>query len=314
MVAQRGCLRANSVRFIRGHRVGLNASGFGLIDTLLALLISATLIAPVLGGVLIVLKTAPGAADGSVISGQQATNRQNFELNVTSAQMRNEWSDATIVKTPLSFADYVGLDCGGAGLGSLSTSPTETTKLLFSLQVRSGADLDLNSLRGTRLTNQGFTRIVYSLVLEDGLYSLVRRECAVENDGTPRLTANLGNPEGRNEEGKITSDYRGWRMQPGKIKPAGAGSGVSSTANWAPEPPKKVLSSISAVTINSPRCNDRIVLPDKDLLGPPDPPANLTDAQLLAQFPPYTRCDLNFTVKFGDGREHTVRLYQGFGF
>jgi len=292
MVAERGGLRANSVRFTRGHRVGLNASGFGLIDTLLALLISATLIAPVLGGVLIVLKTAPGAADGSVISGQQATNRQNFELNVTSARMRNEWSDATIVKSPVVFEEYLGLDCGGGGLGSLSNNPT--TLLLFSLQVRSGADLDLNSLRGTKLINQGFTRIVYSLLPDgNGMYSLVRRECAVQSDGQPRVRSAL-NPEGWNEDGKMTSDYRGWRLQPGVIKPSGAGSGVASTANWAPEPPKKMLSSVSAVTVNSTRCNDRWA-------------PEATSA-------PYTRCDLNFTVTFGDGRTHTVRLYQGFGF
>lgn len=292
MVAQRGCLRANIVRFTRCHSVGLNASGFGLIDTLLALLISATLIAPVLGGVLIVLKTAPGAADDSVISGQQATNRQNFELNVTSARMRNEWSDATIVKSPVVFQEYLGLDCGGGGLGSLSSNPT--TLLLFSLQVRSGADLDLNSLRGTKLINQGFTRIVYSLLPDgNGLYSLVRRECAVQSDGQPRVRS-ASNPEGWNEDGKITSDYRGWRLQPGVIKPSGAELGFASTANWAPESPKKMLSSVSAVTVNSARCNDRWA---------PD----VTSA-------PYTRCDLNFTVTFGDGRTHTVRLYQGFGF
>jgi hypothetical protein len=285
-------LRAEKLRFGGTRRVGRNSSGFGLIDTLLALLISATLIAPVLGGVLIVLKTAPGAADDSVISGQQATNRQNFELNLTSARMRNEWSDATIVKSPGQFDEYLGLDCGGGGLGSLSGN--STTKLLFSLQVRSGADLDLNSLRGTKLINQGFTRIVYSLLPDgNGLYSLVRRECAVEANGQPRVRS-VSNPEGWNEDGKMTSDYRGWRLQPGRIKGAGAGLGYASTANWAPETPKKVLSSVSAVTVNSARCNDRWA---------PDPSS-----------PAYTRCDLNFTVTFGDGRTHTVRLYQGFGF
>jgi hypothetical protein len=344
-------LRAKMSRFTGTRRVGLSSSGFGLIDALLGLVISATLIAPVLGGVLIVLKTAPGSASDSVISGQQATisgqqatNRQNFELNLTSAQMRNDWSDATIVKTPAAFYDYRGLDCEGAGLGSLSGNPA--TQLLFSLQVRSRADLDLETaklsngtaadLRGKILgfdkvtgATQGLTRVVYSLLPEgNGLKSLVRRECAVEkvdgiplkNDGTqyvgPRVKSG-SNLEGRNDVGTITSDYRGWRLQPGFIKPSGKPELYASTANWSPQEPKKVLNSVSDVKLVSPPCNDRIELPDAELVDVPDLqlPTNKTEEQLLALYPYYTRCDVELKVEFPDDREdYTVRLYQGFGY
>ena len=345
MASESVSLRAKMSRFTGTRRVGLSSSGFGLIDALLGLVISATLIAPVLGGVLIVLKTAPGSASGSVISGQQATNRQNFELNLTSAQMRNDWSDATIVKTPAAFYDYQGLDCEGAGLGSLSGNPT--TQLLFSLQVRSRADLDLETaklsngtaadLRGKILgfdkvtgATQGLTRVVYSLLPEgNGLKSLVRRECAVEkvdgiplkNDGIqyvgPRVKTGSSNPDGRNEEGKISSDDRGWRLQPGFIKPSGSGSGVASTPNWSPQEPKKVLNSVSDVKLVSPPCNDRIVNPDAVLIDDPDlPPYRAPGQDLLALYPYYdARCDVELKVEFPDDREdYTVRLYHGFGF
>ncbi len=344
MASESVSLRAKMSRFSGTRRVGLSSSGFGLIDALLGLVISATLIAPVLGGVLIVLKTAPGSASDSVISGQQTTNRQNFELNLTSAQMRNDWSDATIVKTPTAFELYQGLDCEGGGLGSLSGNPT--TQLLFSLQVRSRADLDLETaqlsngtaanLRGKILgfdpvtgATQGLTRVVYSLLPEgNGLKSLVRRECAVEkvdgislkNDGIqyvgPRVKSG-SNLEGRNEEGKITSDYRGWRLQPGFIKPSGSGSGVASTPNWSPQEPKKVLNSVSDVKLVSPRCNDRIVNPDANLIDDPDEaPYRAPGQDLLVAYPYYDpRCDVELKVEFADDREdYTVRLYQGFGY
>jgi len=297
-------LRLSVPRVNRVRSSNLNTSGFGLIDSLLGLLISAVLIAPVLGGIFVVIRTAPGSVNNSVISGQQATNRQNFELNLGAAQMRNDWSDATIVKTPAGFAEYLGLDCGGGGGGALSGH--QTTKLLFSLQVRSSNDQYLNSLREPLLKDQGFTRIVYSLQPDgDGLNSLWRRECAVEADGKPRVRSSTNN-EGSKliHDGKINSDDHSWRLQPGVIKPPEAGSGYASTANWAPEAPEPVLRSVSTVTINSAPCNDRTVPPDA------------TPEQLLVggTFPPYARCDLNFTVTFGDGRTHTMRLYQGFGF
>ena len=345
MASESVSLRAKMSRFTGTRRVGLSSSGFGLIDALLGLVISATLIAPVLGGVLIVLKTAPGSASDSVISGQQTTNRQNFELNLTSAQMRNDWSDATIVKTPDAFYDYQGLDCEGAGLGSLSGNPT--TQLLFSLQVRSRADLDLETaqlsngtaanLRGKILgfdkvtgATQGLTRVVYSLLPEgNGLKSLVRRECAVEKvDGIPlknvegvqyvgpRVKSGSSNPDGRNEEGKITSDYRGWRLQPGFIKPSGQTELYASTPNWSPQEPKKVLNSVSDVKLVSPPCNEGIVNPDADLIDDPDfPPYRTPGQDLLALYPYYTRCDVELKVEFPDDREdYTVRLYQGFGY
>lgn len=303
MVAERGCLRANILRITRGHRSDLTASGFGLIDTLLALLISATLIAPVLGGVLIVLKTATDGAAGSVITGQRLTNRQYFDLNLTSVQMRSDWNYATIVKTPARlFSPDVGLDCQAVTNGRLlSTSPSG---LVVALQVRSSLDEKIDqlptNLRGTKLQNQGLTRVVYSLKKSGTdsagaqLYDLVRRECAVESDSKPKIKS-AANPEGWNTDGSITADKQGWRLQPGYTLGAPNGTEVDVPSAHV------VLKSIRSIVPSGPCNGTEYANPYGYASDDTDPAYN-------------TRCNLNFTVTFGNGRTHTVRLYQGTGF
>jgi hypothetical protein len=307
MVPQRGCLRGKRFRFAGPPRVGRNSSGFGLIDALLALFISATLIAPVMGGILIVLKTATDGAKGSVITGQRLTNRQYFDLNLTSAQMRSDWRYATIVKTkPRSFSPDVGLDCqAGLTNGSLAgTPPAGPAELVVALQVRSRLDERIDqfypNLRGDNLQGQGLTRVVYTKKKSgtdsagNQLYDLIRRECAMEINGTKPKIKETGNDTGSNNANKITADKQGWRLQPGYTLDAPNVTDVDVPSAHA------VLKSIRDIEPSGP-CNG-LEYPNNNGYASDD-----TD-------PAYnTRCNLNFTVTFLNGSTHIVRLYQGNG-
>jgi hypothetical protein len=307
MVVQLACRRLKRFRIAGSPRVGRNSSGFGLIDTLLGLFISALLIAPVMGGIFVVLKTATAGSDGSVITGQRLTNRQYFDLNLTSAQMRSDWKYATIVKTPpLNFSPYVGLDCAGDSPGQLSPTPPELpAELVVALQVRSRLDEEIDqlpgNLRGTKLQNQGLTRVVYSKEKSGTdsagtqLYDLVRRECAYESSNSKPRVKSATNPEGWNTDGAITTDWQGWRLQPGSTLGAtGPNDDVPSA--------HAVLKSIQNI-VPSRVCNGGF-----EYANPFGWASNDTD-------PAYnTRCNLNFTVTFGNGSPRIVRLYQGNGF
>jgi hypothetical protein len=302
MVAQRGCRRIKRLRFAAPPRVGRNASGFGLIDSLLALFISATLIAPVMAGILIVLKTATDGADSSVITGQRLTNRQYFDLNLTTVQMRSDFLYATIVKTkPLSFSPDVGLDCQ-AGITNGSLSSTPPAELVVALQVRSRLDEQIDesypNLRGDNLQGQGLTRVVYTKKKSgtdsagNQLYDLIRRECAMEINGTKPKIKEAGNDTGSNNANKITADKQGWRLQPGYT--LGALNGTDGDVPSA----HAVLKSIKDFEPTT-TCNG-IEYPNVNgyASNPGDPAYD-------------TNCKLDFTVTFGNGEPLIVHVDQG---
>ena len=301
MVTQRGCRRVKRFRFAAPPRVGRNASGFGLIDSLLALFISATLIAPVMAGILIVLKTATDGADGSVITGQRLTNRQYFDLNLTSVQMRSDWKYATIVKTPPRlFSPEVGLDCQ-AGITNGSLSSTPPAELVVALQVRSRLDEQIDeffpNLRGDKLQGQGLTRVVYTKKKSGTdstgtqLYDLIRRECALEKNGLKPKIKEAGNDAGWNNASKMTADKQGWRLQPGYT--LGALSGSDGDVPSAHAVLKSIRNFVPTTTCNG--------------IGYANPygyASNDTD-------PAYTRCNLDFAVTFGNGKTLIVHVDQG---
>ncbi len=87
-----------------------------------------------------------------------------------------------------------------------------------------------------------------------------------------------------------------------------AGVDQQRQVDWCPTK-RTVLTSVKFIEPSEP-CNGIEYFPP--VLGMPD--KGQFGYASEGGYPAYNpRCDLNFTVTFGDDRKHKIRLYQGFG-
>jgi hypothetical protein len=310
-------------------------AGFTLIDSLLGLLISAVLIAPVLGGVFVILKTAPGASTQGVglsVTRNQTQVFQNFQLTNATSTLTDEWRQASIIKLLDTYQGDLGNECNNGTSSSALDSSPYFNKPLIALQTIGKADsqtLVFDSVRGLKLARpMGLTRVVYNLVTRrsggqpvlrpDGtkLQDLVRRECAVESTGLPKTNpAALPNADSCNDQNAIYADCKGWRLQPGTVNKSSVGS-----VSWTSV--RTVISNVQSVTKVAVRARPTGLAATTTTL--PGAPAitscNAGNTRKGPLDPDYDQCDVTLVVTFGDedtdpsnNRVEKIYLSQGFG-
>jgi hypothetical protein len=323
-------------------------AGFTLIDSLLGLLISAVLIAPVLGGVFVILKTAPGTStqgDGLSVTRNQTQVLQNFQLTNSTSILTSEWRQASIIKLLDTYRPDFGNDCNNGTTGSsLGTTPN-FNKPVIALQTIGKADSALKqtgppplfrldaSYRGSKLpTPMGLHRVVYNLVGRvsgtqpvkgvDGtqLFDLVRRECAVESTGLPRVNPFNPNNDSCNDKDSMHADCRGWRLQPGTVNQSEVLDDLqASPKSWTPV--RTVISNVKSIDKQGIRARQRGVTSATPVPGAPA----LTSCNDVRKYPgdpvDYDQCDVTLVVTFGDedtdpsnNRVEKIYLSQGAGF
>ncbi len=316
-------------------------------DSLLALLISGVLIAPVLGGVFVILKTAPGAStqgDGLSVTRNQAQVFQNFQLTNATSILTDEWRQASIIKLLDTYRPDFGNECNNGTTGSsLGTFPN-FNKPVIALQTIGKADSALkqrnpdvsliNPYRGSMLpTPMGLHRVVYNLVGRvsggqpvkgvDGtqLFDLVRRECAVDSTGLPRVNPADPNNDSCNDRDSMYADCRGWRLQPGTVNQSEVLSDLQdSPKSWTPV--RTVISNVKSIDKQGIRARPRgVASTATPVAGAPA----VTSCNDVRKYPgdtvDYDQCDVTLVVTFGDedtdpsnNRVEKIYLSQGAGF
>jgi hypothetical protein len=94
----------------------------------------------------------------------------------------------------------------------------------------------------------------------------------------------------------------------GIIPQGESGAGEQRQVDWCPTK-RTEMTSVKSMVPSKP-CNGTEYYPQ--VVGYPD--NGQFGYASEGVYPAYNaRCNLNFTVTFGDGRTHTIRLYQGFG-
>jgi hypothetical protein len=178
------------------------------------------------------------------------------------------------------------------------------------------------------------------------VYDLYRRECAVNAGASPLAVRStpLADCPDKVKAGNIDVDCAGWRLQPGSINSGFASDALGNVAEPCPAawvanpkqnwplcwasgslPPTVVyedVKSVSAKRLSPPSagasatsanpsapsalpgmaagtCNDRLAQNQ-----------TVNGVTTLRQYD--TKCDVEFTIVFGDGRTQVIRLYQGF--
>lgn len=328
--ATRSARRWSGLRF-RGM------AGFTLIDSLLALLLSAVLIAPVLGGVFVILRTVPGAGtQGAGLSIEKKRSivlqnlQLNLDLNVATSTLTDEWRQASIIKLLDTYRGDFGNECNnGTSSSALDFSPY-FNKPVIALQTIGKADSQtqvFDSLRGLKLARpKGLTRVVYNLVTRqsggqpvlrpDGtrLQDLVRRECALESTGLPRVNTVGPNADSCNDINSMHTDCMGWRLQPGTVNQSSVGS-----VNWTPSV-RTVLSNVKSVTKKAVRARPPDLAATTTTVAGAPAVTSCNDVRKYTGDTDYNQCDVTLEVTFGDedtdssnNRVEKIYLYQGFG-
>ncbi len=337
----------NRAPFLRRRLATRSQAGLTLVEIFLAITLTALLSVPVFGMVIVVLRT--GGGPDSVIS-EQAEDvnlllQRNIEVIETESQLREDWRQASIIKVnpPLDFGQ--GIECNnGTSSAALTMSPYFNVGPVITLQrpALNGQDLNAQAPGGPFADklpgvaqSKGMIRVVYNLVTRrsggqpvtrpDGSYlrDLVRRECAVEASGLPKLRDPLpsdGCPDVvQVPVGRVVTDCAGWRLKPGTINsgffvpplPPNNNPQLNWPTGWTVGPltPTVVLEDVKSVTAL--RISPTFTSPTTANDGTTRCNYNLSyDAADKYD----TRCNVELTVTFGDDRTQKLRLYQGFGF